>query len=158
MGHHGGLVDLLPIGLDDQYAFKKTQNPGYIVLNGQYFFLTVLFLILGLLEAHGIIDTVFPRLIVPLIFLLVIPVISRNSIPWVRSIEQVGKRSYGLYLMHLIVLDLLLAIIAFLVPGLVRFTIPTFLLLFAAGVLLPLWIMDQFTKSPARKYFRYIFG
>ena len=156
----GTMADWLicfPLGVMINIHAKRTK-PWLLRIKWPVLIFTVILFILGNLDAHGIISIFLPRLIAPLIFLLFIPVIQRNSIPWVRSFEQVGKRSYGLYLMHLIILDTLLVIIAFLAPGVVRYGVLTYTLLFAAGVLIPLWIMNQFAKSPARKYFRYIFG
>lgn len=122
------------------------------------FGLTLSLLIIALLSAHGVLAVEITRLLSPLLFLLVIPVIPRNSIPAVRQLEQVGKRSYGLYLTHLLILDTLALVVSKTLPQLFQITLLIYPIVFTAGLLVPLWVMGLFAKSPVRKYFRYVFG
>ena len=73
--------------------------------------------LVALLDAQKIISAPLARFIGPILFLFVIPVIQRNSIPGVRRFEDVGKRSYGVYLTHLIVLDTIFLIVSKLLPS-----------------------------------------
>ena len=57
----------------------------------------------------------------PLAFLLLAPTLKRDSIPMVRQLEKVARRSYGLYLTHLIVLDATVFSFQVLVPGLLSY-------------------------------------
>lgn len=120
--------------------------------------LAFLSFVIGLLDARQLISAPFVRFIGPIVFLLVIPVIPRNSIPAVRRLEEVGKRSYGIYLTHLIVLDTVYTLIFSLVPASLKYTSILIPFVFVIGLLVPLGVMNYFSKSPLRKYYRYIFG
>ena len=90
--------------------------------------------------------------------MLLAPSIQRNWIPGARRLETVGKRSYGLYLTHLIVLDLTLWGIQALAPGLFRFQLLLLPLLFVVALFTPLLAMDGLAHSPRRTVYRYVFG
>lgn len=118
----------------------------------------VLFLI-GILNAFGILNAPWARFVAPVLFMGLLPVIDRKSIPQVRRAEQVGRRSYGIYLAHFIVLDLTLYLIKQVVPGLIGWPILIYPLIFVAALLLPQLLMDRMSKRPStRKVYRYVFG
>jgi peptidoglycan/LPS O-acetylase OafA/YrhL len=96
--------------------------------------------------------------LVPLPFVFLIPTISRNSIPFVRPLEKLGRRTYGIYLVHLIVIDLSLWISQALIPGLFAFPLALILLLFVLGLGVPYLIMESVARTPARQIYRYAFG
>jgi peptidoglycan/LPS O-acetylase OafA/YrhL len=120
--------------------------------------LTLVLLVVALLEAHDIGSAFITRLIAPIVFLLVIPVIPRSSIPGVQFLERVGKRSYGLYLTHLIVLDTILLLLSLSVPAVFRLSILLYPIIFAIGLLIPLWVINAFSRSPIRKHYKFVFG
>lgn len=114
--------------------------------------------VLGMLDGFRIIKLSFARHLTPLPFILIIPGISRSSIPFVRKLENIGRRSYGLYLTHRFALELILGVIQFIIPVLFNLPVLFFPLLFVTGLLLPLWVMDLFARSPAKRSYRYLFG
>jgi len=117
----------------------------------------ILFL-LGYLNALEILNIPIYRILCPLPFTLAIPAIGRDRIPWVRSFERIGRRSYGLYLTHLIVLDLVVLLISSTLAGLLRLPLLLFPILFALGVIIPIAIMEMAARGPIRPYYRLIFG
>ncbi|MDX1688699.1 MAG: acyltransferase [Candidatus Promineifilaceae bacterium] len=120
---------------------------------------TLALFVLGLLHATDVVSAPWARFIVPLPLLLVVPVVQRRSIPAVQQLEKVGKRSYGLYLTHLIVIDLLLWAIELLARPLLAYQYVLFPLLFVVGLALPVIIMsDVAQRRPTRKVYRYVFG
>jgi peptidoglycan/LPS O-acetylase OafA/YrhL len=120
--------------------------------------LTIVMFSVALVDAQNIITAPLARFIGPIVFLFAIPVIKRNSIPAVRQFEEVGKRSYGIYLTHLIILDSLFLIISKLVPKLFQISgLLTPFMLFL-GITIPIFVMTKLSKSVFRKYYRYIFG
>jgi len=81
---------------------------------------------------------------------MILPVIERNAIPWVNRLESVGKRSYGLYLTNLIVLDLMLFGIGRFIPGFRQYPIAQLPVLYFFALLVPLLAMNataRWTKN-----------
>jgi len=93
---------------------------------------------------------------IPLILLCI--AIKRENIPLASRLEQYGTKSYGLYLMNLIVISLLLAGIHVVVPWLLPYLIVVIPLLFLVTLNLSFWIMKLAERSPARLIQRYVFG
>lgn len=120
---------------------------------------TVIIFVLGLLHVQGLVTAPWARFLCPVPLLFVIPVVERRAIPAVAQLEMVGKRSYGLYLTHLIVIDLLLVFMRFLFPTLLNYQLLLVPILFSAGVALPLLLMNVMSqRAQARKVYRYVFG
>lgn len=94
----------------------------------------------------------------PLMFLLLSPSIKRDSIPLVRRLEEINRKSYGLYLTHLMVLHLAFSLVQALVPWLLnhQVVLHPFLFLLALGV--PLLLMSAVARSPARAVYHALFG
>lgn len=87
------------------------------------------------------------------------PLLPRNKIPRVKEFELIGKRSYGLYLMHLIAIDLTLVLLEWLLPGFIGYPLLLMPLLFVVGVGLPMWIMEKAARwKGIRPLYPYIFG
>jgi peptidoglycan/LPS O-acetylase OafA/YrhL len=76
----------------------------------------------------------------------------------VRQLEKVARRSYGLYLTHLIVLDVTVFSFQVLVPGLLSYQLLFSLVLFVVAVGVPLGVMNGVVRSPARVVYHYLFG
>lgn len=126
---------------------------------GVFALATILFFSMGMLHARGLVYAPWARVISPLPFIFLLPVIGRKAIPSVNRLEQIGKRSYGLYLTHLIVLSLILIPISLYWPSLLRFSWILFPLLFIVGLALPLVTMNVIAQQPSgRRIFRYVFG
>jgi peptidoglycan/LPS O-acetylase OafA/YrhL len=98
------------------------------------------------------------NLLNPLFVILLFPLITRESIPFAWHLEQLGRRTYGLYLTNLILLSIglviaekwassLFSIMLIFVPILVVFTISA------------LWtLMTGTEKLPSQNVRRYLFG
>ena len=121
-------------------------------------FLTLLFFGLGILHSRRILYLPLAGNLAPVALALLLSVIERSSIPLVRRLEDVGKRSYGLYLTHLIVLDLTLLCITTFTPGLLKYQFVLLPLLFLLALLVPMLLMIALSRSPARRIYRYVFG
>jgi len=119
---------------------------------------TIIVFCLGAFFAAQNIHLTYVRLFCQTTFVLSMPFISRDQLPWVRQLEKVGKRSYGLYLTHLIILNLSIWLIHTFVPSITGTYFLVFPLLFAIGLLIPLGLMELASRSPGRKIYRYVFG
>ena len=69
---------------------------------------TILLFGAGLLDVAGWLEVPWARYLCPVPLMFILPTIERKAIPAVGQLETVGKRSYGLYLTHLIVMNLVL--------------------------------------------------
>jgi peptidoglycan/LPS O-acetylase OafA/YrhL len=95
----------------------------------------------------------------PFTFLLLVPSIKRNSIPMVGHLEKVARKVYGLYLTHLIVLDIVFYSVQLLVPWLLTHQIMLSVFLFFAALGVPLVVMNSAARiPPTRTIYRYVFG
>jgi peptidoglycan/LPS O-acetylase OafA/YrhL len=118
-----------------------------------------LFFLLGIFNAFGIVAAPWARFLAPVPLMFLLPIINRNSIPAVSRFEQVGRRSYGIYLIHFIVLDWVLFAIHRLWPGLFGYPILIYPMLFVVALFVPLLVMEWVAKRPStRKLYRYVFG
>jgi len=119
---------------------------------------TSVFFVLGFLYRAGIARFPLADYICPLIFVLLLPTFKRNSIPFVRQLEEIGKHSYGLYLTHLTVLDLALVGIHSLMPDLFTYQVLLLPPLLVVALALPLVVMAFIARLPTRSAYRYVFG
>jgi peptidoglycan/LPS O-acetylase OafA/YrhL len=119
---------------------------------------TCTFFLLGFLSVRTVLNFPAAYFIIPLPFLGFAATISRNSIPLVRSLETVGKRSYGLYLTNLIVLDTILYAIALAAPQALNFQLVLVPTLFVLALGIPLAIMNGFARLPNMGFYRFVFG
>jgi probable poly-beta-1,6-N-acetyl-D-glucosamine export protein len=120
--------------------------------------LTILFFILSILFGkYPVLSFLFGCLSsVPAV--LVLTLVDRHSIPQLTLLEKIGKRSYGIYLSHLIFLDLILLLLANARPWFSDYRIAFLPLLFCAAILVPMTLMTSLARSPGRIFYRYIFG
>lgn len=119
---------------------------------------TALLFILGYLDVIGIIHFPLARYLCPVTLMFFLPAIKRDTIPKVRLLERIGRRSYGIYLSHLIVLNLFLIGLKWFIPGLFNTYFILFPLLFVVGLFVPLLIMEGMARGPFKQYYRYVFG
>jgi peptidoglycan/LPS O-acetylase OafA/YrhL len=118
----------------------------------------VVLYVLSVLNATGTVNMPIARYIAPVLLMLVMPTIPRNSIPQVRTLEELGKRAYGLYLMNLLVLDLMLFAIQQFTPGLLGYPLMVIPFLFVFTFIIPITIMKWVERLPNPFIYRYVFG
>jgi peptidoglycan/LPS O-acetylase OafA/YrhL len=93
-----------------------------------------------------------------LAFVLAVLAFERFTLPLSKPISDLGARSYGIYLSNALVLMLASKAIYRLAPGLLNQTLLFVVLLIALGLAVPLTLMALVNRSPARSYYKYIFG
>jgi peptidoglycan/LPS O-acetylase OafA/YrhL len=89
---------------------------------------------------------------------MLLPIIKRDFIPWVRFFERIGRRTYGIYLSHLLILNLFLYGLAGLLPALFQFAVLTSVLFLIVGLGIPLFVMESVARSRVKQVYRYVFG
>lgn len=147
----------LPLGVVLSLNEKKSKQ-WLLRLKWLFVLITVLLFALGILNAISSLDIPLARYFVPLPFMFVMPLVHRNRIPLVRQFERIGRRAYGIYLIHLIVLDLVLVMIQMLIPQLLGYTLLLIVILLSIALAAPLWLMEAAARGPTRKIYRYVFG
>jgi membrane-bound acyltransferase YfiQ involved in biofilm formation len=118
----------------------------------------LLLFVFGELTASRLINFQLARFLIAVPFVLLLPLVSRNRIPSVRQLEAIGKDSFGIYLTHLLVLDLVFLVVETVAPGAFGFVPLLVPLLVIAGVAAPMAVMTAVSRSPARGAYRYLFG
>jgi len=91
-------------------------------------------------------------------FILCFLTFAQVSVPFSRTLYQLGKRSYGIYLLHPSIIEFVARVIRQITPSLLAYQILFVPLLFVVGLGVPLLLMVAVTKSPGRRYYRYLFG
>lgn len=113
---------------------------------------------LGLLDGFSLVNAPLARYLCPFTFLLLVPLINRKQIPQVRRLESIGKRSYGLYLTHLIVLAGIVLLLQTLLPQALAYPLLLLPLLFIIALQLPLFVMNRTARPPTTRAHRLVFG
>lgn len=85
-------------------------------------------------------------------------IMTASKIPFSKKITNLSNKSYGIYLIHMIVMSLLAKSIYHFTPQILAYQIIFVPLVFTFGLEVPLLLMAVVAKSPARRYYRYIFG
>jgi len=80
------------------------------------------------------------------------------SIPFARAISHLGTRSYGIYLLHPKILELVARAIYHVAPWVLAHQVVYQPLLVVSGVGIPLLFMNCAMKSRAKKFAHYLFG
>jgi hypothetical protein len=146
-----------PMGLI--FSMKATEISPWLQKHRILFAMaTAVFFGLLIMNDYGVLHFSLAYYLTPLIFLFLAPAIRRDSIPMVRHFEKVARRSYGLYLMNLIVLDLAVFGAQVFLPGLMAYQLLFCLSLFAVALVVPLGTMAGLVRSPARAVYHYLFG
>jgi peptidoglycan/LPS O-acetylase OafA/YrhL len=133
-------------------------NPWFNRFKLIFLLVTVILFISNFLMASSVLSFSWIVLLSPITFLFFAATVPRNVIPFVRFFETIGKRSYGLYLTHLIVLDILLIILESISPLLLTnllFIIP---ILFILTLAIPVLVMENLARIPTKGAYRYVFG
>jgi len=119
--------------------------------------LTIISFLFYILTLNSGVINMYLRAIIPVFFVGWISSIARKSIPKVRLFEQISKRVYGIYLMHLIVMYITLLLLSKL-PQIMNIHILMIPFLFFLGLSIPINVMKYFQESKYKKYYPYIFG
>jgi len=80
-------------------------------------------------------------------------------VPWSKALLELGKRSYGVYLVHVPVIDVVARVIRRLAPGMLAYQLALVPLLFVVGLAVPLLLMKAVRRCPPmRRAYPYLFG
>lgn len=120
--------------------------------------LTGVFFALTVLNYSLILYFPLAKWIAPILFVALIPLIQRESIPLVRQFEKVGKRAYGLYLINLTVIDLTLYAMHAIIPGILGYPLILLPVVFIIALWVPLLLMSATERLPYHGAYRYVFG
>ena len=113
---------------------------------------------LGVLDAFKLMPAPWARFAAPVPLMFILPVVERNSIPLLRGFETLGRKSYGIYLAHFVIINLVVAAAR---PGLeaIRYPIVVFPVFYLLALGLSLVLMDVVSRTgPGRGAYRYVFG
>jgi peptidoglycan/LPS O-acetylase OafA/YrhL len=92
------------------------------------------------------------------LFLIAFLGFEQAALPGMRAISQIGTRSFGVYLVHSLALIYTSKLIYHFVPGILGMQWLLQPILFAAGLGIPLLLMEITARSPARRYYSVLFG
>ncbi len=120
---------------------------------------TAVLFVLGVLNAFEVVDAPWARFAAPVPLMFVLPVVDRNSIPLLRGFEVIGRRSYGVYLAHFAVINVVALLVSRLNLGLDSWPLMVFPMFFVSALGGALLLMDAMTRvGPGRSVYRYVFG
>jgi surface polysaccharide O-acyltransferase-like enzyme len=91
-------------------------------------------------------------------FILTVMSFAQSKIAVRRPLDALGERSFGVYLVHAPVLELVSRTAYHVAPVLLAYQFAFQPLLIVAGVGVPILIMLIVNRSPARPYYNYLFG
>jgi membrane-bound acyltransferase YfiQ involved in biofilm formation len=92
-------------------------------------------------------------------FVLAFLVFDKNSIPFPARFNQLGSQSYGIYLIHARAMSYVARIIRQIAPQLLAYPVLIFSpIMLIAGLAIPLLLMYVTSRTPARRYYRKLFG
>lgn len=120
--------------------------------------LTLLILGVNLVSILGHIGSPWIKYLLPIPFVLLSIYWQREKIPFYKFFERLGKRSYGIYLINLIFLDVLVLLLIPVLKTVPGFALIYFIILFMVTVSLPVFMMERFEKLVSKKIYRFIFG
>jgi len=92
------------------------------------------------------------------IFVLCFLAFDKIAVPGSKIIHRLGKNSLGIYLLHPRLNEFVARVIRQIAPWILAHQVIFQPLLVLMGIGIPLLFMTAVSKSPARKYFRYLFG
>ncbi|MFN7036838.1 MAG: hypothetical protein ACK4SN_10785, partial [Bellilinea sp.] len=97
--------------------------------------------------------------IAPLFGLLVLMTIKRDQIPFLRFFERIGKKSYGLYLTNLIMINVLFfVVIHFELKQLLQIQPLLVTWIATTTILFPVLVMEWIERTRGRAIYRFVFG
>lgn len=120
--------------------------------------LTMLLFTLAILNGLQVIHFPLARYLAMVAFVLLLPALHREQIPALKFLERVGRRSYGLYLTHLICMDLFFVLLQILPAAVLGWPLALMISLCLVGLAAPIYLMEALARGPARQVYRYLFG
>jgi peptidoglycan/LPS O-acetylase OafA/YrhL len=118
----------------------------------------IAFFMISLLDLFSIWRFPLASFICPPLLLFFSLTLQRDSIPMARELEKIGRKAYGLYLTHLLVLDLVLFVVHLLLPWLFNSQALLQPILLTLALVGPLLLMNGGMRLPSRPVYRYVFG
>jgi len=91
-------------------------------------------------------------------FILAFMAFGTFRIPFSAIIQELGRASFGIYLLHSTVLEFFARSAQKFLPWLLASPLLFLCMLVVVGVGVPFLLMKAFARSPFRKYYRYLFG
>lgn len=82
----------------------------------------------------------------------------KAAIPWSRTLRRLGERSFGIYIVHSPVMEYTARLTYRFAPALLQQPFVFVPLIIAAGLAVPLALMETVNRSPARPYYKWLFG
>ncbi len=82
----------------------------------------------------------------------------KAAIPWSRTLRRLGERSFGIYIVHSPVMEYTARLTYRFAPALLQQPLVFVPLIIAAGLAVPLVMMETVNRSPARPYYKWLFG
>jgi peptidoglycan/LPS O-acetylase OafA/YrhL len=80
------------------------------------------------------------------------------KLPYASVLDDLGSKSFGIYLVHTIAMTYTARLIAVKLPVLLAYQLLFFLLMIVVGLGVPLVLMAMVNRLPIRPYYKYIFG
>lgn len=106
--------------------------------------------------AHGV--SKFSTFLYAVTFILLFLAFDKISLPFTRTIDWIGARSYGIYLLHPKVMEFVARVICHIAPWLLAHQVLYQPVLVVSSMGIPLLFMAGVARSPAKKFYRYLFG
>ncbi len=92
------------------------------------------------------------------LFLIAFLGFEQAALPGMKAISQIGTKSFGVYLVHSLALIYTAKLIYHFVPALLGLQWVFLPILYAAGLGVPLLLMEIVARSPARRFYSVLFG
>jgi peptidoglycan/LPS O-acetylase OafA/YrhL len=83
---------------------------------------------------------------------------SKESLPGSKVLHQLGIRSFGIYLLNGTLLAFVARAVQKFIPWFLAYELLFVVCLIAIGIGIPFLLTQALAKSPARRYYRYLFG
>lgn len=80
------------------------------------------------------------------------------KIPYTRTLDDLGSKSFGIYLAHSPVMEYTARAVAVLAPALLAYQWFILSLMFVVGLGVPMMMMTAVNRIPIRRYYKYLFG
>ena len=140
-------------------AHDRTVRPHLIRLRGLFLAVLAAVFLIGILNAYEVVSAPWARFAAPLPLMFLLPTIDRGSIPFVRRFEMLGKRTYGVYLAHFVLINIAVVAISKWIPALSGLPVIVYPAAFVIALGGSLLLMDLTARTlQGRRMYRYVFG
>ncbi len=113
---------------------------------------------LAVLKEIGTITFTLAEWMLPFVFILFLPFVDRKKIPFLPFFENLGKRTFGIYLMNLTIITLLTQLAGRYTPWLFRVETLVVFILATLTILLTTSLMKWVERKFSRQVYNFIFG